>query len=176
MILIVTVSIIVLAYNLDLFGIKTAIENSNFYNRFNNEYSQDVTEDSRFESKLFFLKSMLGNLWGGGTIRASYGLYAHDLYFDTFDDFGIFAFLFIILYIISSIIRMIKCLKSKNIPFHTKQLIFCVYVIANIQFWLEPIMAGMPWLLAFYCIIDGTVATLLFYENESSTIHWENSL
>ena len=42
--------------------------------------------------------------------------------------------------------------------------IVCVYLVCNIQFWLEPIIRGVPWLLATYCFIDGTVTNLLGQE------------
>ena len=56
---------------------------------------------------------------------------------------------------------MKKCLVDKNIDFGVRQLVLCVYFVINIQFWLEPIIRGMPWLLASYCFMDGTVNTLL---------------
>ena len=99
--------------------------------------------------------------FGGNNIREILGFSAHDLYLDTYDESGIFATFTIIDFIISSIIRAIKCVTNKTIPLETRHLLACVYLGVNIQFWLEPIMRGMPWLLAFYCLIDGTVTAML---------------
>ena len=92
-------------YNLDLFGVKTAYESSNFYYRFTNE--QAIEEDARMTHKLAYLNYLLDYPWGGGNIRELYGHSAHDLYLDTYDESSIIAFITIIIYIILSLGRMI---------------------------------------------------------------------
>lgn len=152
---------ILLMYTNDVFGMKSFFEQSNLYDRFNGKYSQDVDDDSRLEHKLDYLKYIEQFPFGGNNIRGILGFSAHDLYLDTYDESGIFATFTIIAFIISSIIRAVKCVKNKTIPVDTKHLLACVYLGVNIQFWLEPIMRGMPWLLAFYCLIDGAVTAML---------------
>ena len=153
--------IIIVFYNYDTFGIKSTFENSNFYNRFFGEYSQDIYEDNRLETKLYYLKNFEISWLGGGAIRNEIGLYAHDIYLDTYDDASIFALISIVIYIIASLSRVISCLKNKHLNFNTKQLIFCIYISANIQFFLEPVLHGEQWLFASYCLIDGIVACVL---------------
>jgi hypothetical protein len=160
------VCLLIIIYNIDAFGIKTAFENSNFYDRFTGEYSQELDDDKRLEYKLYYLKEATNYFWGGNNIHNVVGHYAHDLYFDTYDDAGIFALLGVVLYIIASLGRMISCLRSRYLSFNTKQLVLCVYVVINIQFWLEPILQGSPWLLASYCLIDGAVTQLLKKEKD----------
>lgn len=156
------VAVIAFAYNINAFGMKTTFESSNFYYRFiGGDYTQGLDEDTRMEHKLVYLERFLDYPWGGEKIRNEYGDYAHDLYLDTYDEAGIFALLAIIIYIFSSLTRMVKCIRNKRFSQELRLLIFCIYLICNIQFWLEPIMRGMPWLLAAYCFIDGAVTYLL---------------
>lgn len=153
-------------YNFDLFGLKTKLENSNFYYRFfNNEISTDISQDSRLDHKKAYIKYFFDYPFGGSNIKKIYGHHAHDLYLDTYDEAGIFAFLSIMVYIILSLRRFIRCIRNNQISFETRQIIACTYLIINIQFLLEPITEGMPWLLASYCFFDGVITHLLYKTN-----------
>ena len=164
-VVVLLVLLVFILYQRDIFGIKTMFETSNFYDRFfDGSYNQEWGDDSRMTHKMAYVKYFFDYPWGGSHIREIYGHSAHDLYFDTYDESGIFAFLAIVIYIVSSLVRMIRCLKSKPLTFKTKLLISCTYLVCNIQFWLEPITRGMPWLLASYCFIDGAVTYLLYRE------------
>ena len=156
-------------YNSNIFGVKDAFESSNFYERFfGGRYAQDMEEDLRFENKLYYVEHFFDSMFGGGHIREDFGRSAHDLYLDTYDEAGIFALIFIVFYIVKSLGRAIRCARNKNLTFEIRLLILCVYVVVNVQFWLEPILRGVPWLLAMYALIDGAVARLLVRERESS--------
>lgn len=149
-------------YENDVLGIKTTVELSNFYDRFvSGDITTELNEDSRFEHKLEYAKHMLGYPFGGGNIRALLNFSAHDLYLDTYDESGVFAFLFIVIYIVSSIARIVRCMRNKNISFQVRMLLACVYLSINIIFWLEPIIRGMHWLLTSYCFVDGAVTRML---------------
>ena len=164
LLLLAAVILVLILYNMDFMEIKTSFEQSNFYARFWGEHDEDLFGNIRLESKKIYLQNMLDYPFGGNQIKSQYKRYAHDLYLDTYDESGIFAFSFIVAYMIASIVRLVQCVKSERMTFEMKQLILCVYVVINIQFWLEPIMQGMPWLFASYCIIDGTVSYLLHKE------------
>lgn len=161
-IVLAVVLLLTVLYNTDAFGIRTEVESSNFYMRFyGGAVTQDIEEDKRMEHKLAFLERFLDHPWGGSQIRADYGHHAHDLYLDTYDESSIFALIAILAYIISSIIRMVKCAKKKALSLELRLLVLCAYLVCNFMFFLEPIMSGMPWLLASYCFMDGTVTYLL---------------
>lgn len=167
-IVLVIVLVVMLIYQLNVFGIKSIFKSSNLYDRFFSMTSQEeLDDDTRLAHKKAYLRLFSKYPLGGGNIRAQYGHSAHDLYLDTYDESSIFAFVFIIVYIFLSLSRLYKCFKSKRIPFETRQLIVCVYIVINIQFWLEPIMRGMPWLLSGYCMFDGIVTALLQRSNIS---------
>ena len=171
LIVLLIVVLILVLYNANAFNIKRMVEMSNFHNRFvSGDTIQEIDDDSRLENKLAYLERFGDHFFGGGHIYKDFGHSAHDLYLDTYDDAGIFALIAILAYIIASLGRMLRCLRSKTISFELKQLIVCVYLVVNIQFWLEPIMRGMPWLLAFYCLIDGVVTSLLCSESEEKSL------
>ena len=87
--------------------------------------------------------------------------YAHDLYLDTYDDAGIFAFVGVVAYIVMTLVRFFRCITAKNLPFAFRQVVFCIYLVVYIQFMLEPILQGCAWLFAAFCLLDGYVARLL---------------
>ena len=163
------VILLLVLFSLDFLGIETAMENSNFYNRFFGESgTQEIDSDARMAHKLAYITRMDSHFWGGGHIREEYGHSAHDLYLDTYDESGVFAFLAIGCYILITLSRMIMCVRNKRFSFATRQMLLCFYVAVNIQFWLEPIMRGMPWLLATYCFLDGVVTHFLAEDRDAT--------
>lgn len=168
-VVVVVVILLLTLYNNNVFGVKDTFEASNFYDRFlGGDNTQDLDDDSRFHNKLYYVEHFFDSMLGGGHIRAEFGHSAHDLYLDTYDESGIFALLSVVIYIFASIGRAAQCALNKNISFKTRLLILCVYLVVNIQFWLEPIMRGVPWLFAAYCLIDGAVTRLLIEDKKYS--------
>ncbi|MBR3805818.1 MAG: hypothetical protein IKJ13_03165 [Clostridia bacterium] len=170
-VMLVVILILLTLYNNNAFGIKTSFEMSNFYDRFfGGDVAQEIDDDSRMENKLYYVEHFFDSMLGGGNIRAEFGHSSHDLYLDTYDESGIFALLTIAVYIIMSIYRAVKCARSKKLSFEMKMLLVCIYTTVNIQFWLEPILRGVPWLLAAYCLIDGAVTRLLIEEKNIDSV------
>lgn len=169
LIIAICIGVFLLLYNNNFLELKETFESSNFYERFyGGRHSQDIEDDSRMEHKMYYIEHFWESMFGGEKLRAVYGHHAHDLYLDTYDEAGIFALIFIVFYIVKSFGRAIRCARNKNLTFEIRLLILCVYVVVNVQFWLEPIIRGVPWLLATYALIDGAVARLLVKERESS--------
>lgn len=154
-------TLVVLVYNTNLFNIRTVIEDSNLYQRLLRKSGMGITNDLRFDYKYFYLKNLLNYPFGGCHIRAKCLHYAHDLYLDTYDEYGVLAFLAVIAYILSSMVRWVKCLRNRHVTFHTKLLVLCTFTVLNIQFCLEPIMDGTPFLFVAYCLIDGVLSRFL---------------
>lgn len=162
----VAILVLIIMYESNTFGIKETIVNSNYYNRFFGDKSYtELGDDTRLEFKRAYLKYLAVYLFGGGKINNAVGGYAHDLYLDTYDEAGVFAFVFIAVVSVSSILKLLKVLKNKEIRFETKQILLCLYTALHLEFWIEPILAGMPWLLAAFCVIHGMVCNL----SESTT-------
>ena len=84
-----------------------------------------------------------------------------DIFLDTYDEAGIFAFLGILGYILISINHLCKCISDDTLDFGFRQIVLCVYVICYIEFMVEPILQGMSWFFASFCLIDGYVSRIL---------------
>ena len=87
--------------------------------------------------------------------------YAHDIYLDTYDQASVFAFLGIVIYMINALIHFLKFIKNKKLPFTLRQTVFCIYIAIFLEFMIEPILVGMPWMFASFCLIDGYVSRIL---------------
>lgn len=146
-------------YNSNVFGLKDTFESSNFYNRFFGQWGKDLDEDSRMEKKLNFLQDFGKSFWGGVHLRPLYG-YAHDILLDTYDDAGIMALIAVLAFLISSITRMFSCIANKTMKFETKQWILGMYVAMLVQFMVEPVIQGIPWMFMLFCFIHGMVTQL----------------
>ena len=158
--IVVLLGLVLWAYTQNLFGIQDFVVNSNFYERFFGEQSLELDDDGRLEKKLKYLPKLFTYPWGGAHIREEIGGYAHDLYLDTYDEAGLFAFAFVIVLVIGAIRKMLIVLRSQTVGRNTKLLLACVFLVLNIEFWVEPILAGVPWLLACFCVIYGATARL----------------
>ena len=163
LIVLLLVFALVTAYNMNLFGVKSFVEDSLFYERFFGENNAvDLDEDTRIEKKLYHLQNMDRFLWGGAHIREERG-HAHDILLDTYDEAGIFAFIAMIAYIALSVRHLIQCLKDKTLPFVFQQVVLCIYAVSYLEFCIEPILQGVPWFFAAFCLIDGYVNRIVRY-------------
>lgn len=149
-------------YNQNIFGVKDVFEDSLLYDRFfGNESTTGFGEDSRSSAKAYYLRHMFDYPFGGDHLHKTYGGFAHDLYFDTHDSGGLFAFFSVCIYSLITIGRAFQIAKCPVVDFNTKQLIVCLYVILHMMFWTEPILAGVPWTFASFCLLDGFAASIL---------------
>ena len=160
-IFVVIVLLLLTLYQANAFGIKSYVEDSPLFDRFFAEDSSvDIEEDVRMDRKFYYLENFAEHLLGGVHFRKDVG-YAHDIYLDTYDEAGIFAFIAISAYMLISVFHLIQCIKDKSLPFAYRQIVLCTYVAIYIEFMIEPILQGMPWLFAAFCLIDGYVAGIL---------------
>ena len=168
---------IIIVVAIDLFGFRTMIINSNFYQRFFGEYTNgNLLKDSRMAAKVQYINLMLRYPFGNHKIFALVQEYAHDLYLDTLDAAGIFAMCFAVAFILSSLLNCYRCIKNSSLPFVFKSVFICFYIILNIEFFIEPIWVGMHWLFVFYCLFDGMInAFLTKLENKNITYLKDNT-
>ena len=150
----------ILLINYNAFGLRDFVLESNLYERFFGDWAYGIDEDGRLDKKLMYLRNFFDNVWGGLHLKKEFG-YAHDLYLDTYDYAGIFALIAVVIYMVGSIKRTIKIISIKSVGFNFKQLILCVFLIVNMEFFIEPILYGMPWLFASYCFIDGLLRSYI---------------
>ena len=160
--------LLVVAYQKNLFGIKDGFENSNFFDRFFGKNSTiAIDEDSRLSSKSRYFALMGEYLWGGGYIRNKLnGAFAHELYLDTYSRAGIVPYILLIVFVFSATFRAIRLVARKELPVFTNCLILGLFLSINIEFLIEPIMEGVPWLLPLFCILCGMTDYMATYSNE----------
>ena len=97
------------------------------------------------------------HLLGGGHIFAETGSYAHDVLLDTYDEAGVFALVAAIAIVWDAASKMRKMLRNTLAGYNLKITVLCIYAAIFIEFAVEPIIAGMPWLLMIFCFTNGMV-------------------
>lgn len=161
LVVLLVLCIIIFIFRADAFGIRSMVEDSPLYNRFFGENSvNELDEDGRWEQKLYHIQNMEKAVWGGAHIRGIIG-HAHDIFFDTYDEAGVFALLGMVVYLGLTVRRLLMCLTSKTLSFGFRQRVLCIYLVAYSEFLIEPILQGMPWMFALFCLIDGYVGRVL---------------
>ena len=155
------VALVALIYSTDLFGIKSMVVESNFYNRFFLDNSEEITETGRWDRKLEYLRYVLDHPFGGKHLYGLVGGYAHDLYLDTYDEGGIFALIMILVMEFQSIGTVWKLIKTDTISDYVKMVALCVVAGYHMLFFVEPIIAGMEWFLCNYILLYASMECLL---------------
>lgn len=155
--------LIVILFRADFLGVKSYFEESLLYQRFFAEdRNMELTDDGRMDRKLFYLQNMYKYPLGGAHMHGQVG-YAHDIFLDTYDHYSVFAFLAILVYMASTLVRLVRCVADKTLPFAMRQIVLCIYISVYLEFMIEPILMGMPWLFACFCLIDGYLSRNLIY-------------
>lgn len=160
-IILIIVLLVALVYILNLWGVRDIIEESALSQRYENNENMGITEDSRWERKLEYLKLMPTQLLGGGSFNAQVGGHAHDVFLDTYDEAGIFALIAVIAIIWDAISKLRKLLKNEGINYAFKITMLCVYSAMFIEFMVEPILQGMALLFAAFCFLNGIITACL---------------
>ena len=130
--------------------------------------TMDISKDTRLANKMTYVKHLLAYPLGGGQLRNVTGVYAHELYLDAYNDAGILAYLVVILFAGSSFYSAFKAVRRGIVSGDLKLLILCVYLAIFIEFLLEPIMRGMPWLFCVFCFYSGMIKNIQTHESQRS--------
>lgn len=141
---------------LNVGGIKDIIIESNLYQRFQDSSLSDLLNTGRSSRKEYFLKNMHRHPWGGLHMRTEVG-YAHDLLLDAYDEFGIFAFLLLVAILLKGLLGLFKLCCNRSVSLCYRMAFLCIYAVVLLEFCVEPILAGMPWLFIWYCLINGLI-------------------
>ena len=155
----IIVILITVIYIFNMWGVRTLIEESVLMERLMGDNQLSISEDSRWTRKLQYLQLMPHYSAGNREIRKVVGGYAHDILLDTYDTNGILAFVAIIAILWDSIAKLIRFFKLQTVSSNTKRMILNIYVACVITFSVEPILEGLPWLLATYCFLHGMVTS-----------------
>ena len=155
----------IMMYVFNIGGIKDAIMSSNLVNRFTGDYASNVLDSGRGSIKLSYLQNMWKYPWGGLHMRDEFN-YAHDLWLDGYDEDGIFALVLLIGITLTGLRDLIVFLRNQKFYLGYKISFVCVYSSILLVFCVEPILAGMQWLFACYCLINGCLAGVNSVSNQ----------
>lgn len=166
-----------LLYSFNIFNIQNIFMSSNLYARFGG-YTDNILDTSRNERKLLYIQNMYRYLFGGLHLREQFG-YAHDLLLDAYDEFGFITFILLCVILFKSIKNVLRFMKIDVILPQTKVLTLCIYTIIILEFFVEPIFAGMPWFFACFCLFNGVISATIELDSRlkelfSSGLHLVN--
>ncbi len=159
--------IVVFIYNVG--GIRDYIFDSNLFERFEFSFDAFTMDDSRSDGKVVFLQNAWRYPFGGLNMRPQFG-YAHDLLLDGYDEYGIFGLIFLVTILLLGVRSLYRVLKHTAYSRYLKMSLLCIYVSVLLLFCVEPILAGMPWLFACFCLINGCLDGMLVYDKRRSGI------
>ena len=145
---------VLIAYNMNIGGIKNTLESSNLFLRFFDSPEYGLTSDSRMENKISYITNAFSHLGGGLYLRNRFG-YAHDLLLDAYDEYGLLTFIVLLFILINGIKELYYFTKNNQIDMFYRLPFLCVYIAILLEFWVEPIFPGMPWIFACYSLING---------------------
>ena len=151
--------LLLFAFIVDIGGVRTFVENSNFFSRFFESSGDDIAESGRLERKLYFLKHAWEYPFGGLHMQEEIG-YAHDLLLDAYDEFGFLSLFLLIAILYDGLKKLLFVCKNKSIDLFIRLSFLCVYIAILLEFCVEPIIAGMQWFFICYCLINGCLAAM----------------
>lgn len=143
-------------------GIRDFVFDSNLFERF--KFTSELFEaDARSNGKIAFLQNAWKYPFGGLNLRSQYG-YAHDLLLDGYDEYGMFGFIFLVMILVMGIKSLYRLIRYSSYSRYVKISFLCVYSSVLLMFCVEPILAGMSWLFACFCLINGCMDGMLIYD------------
>ena len=156
LIIVIVISVVaLLLFILNVGGIQDYVFGSNLFLRFDG-IDENLFGGERIRRKILFLQNALKYPLGGLHLRERFG-YAHDLLLDAYDEYG-FIELIILIFILSlGIKNLVQICKNKDLDVSFRLSYLCVYVSILLEFCIEPIFEGVPWLFVCYCLINGCV-------------------
>ena len=155
--------LLLILYATNTWGLQTLVEESILSQRYETNDNMAIADDSRWDSKLSYLKLMPTYLWGGDHIQAKLGSFSHDIFLDTYSDAGIFALLGVIILLWNSISVLFRLLRHADLSSSTKLIFLSVYTAILLEFCIEPIIEGVPLLLMSFCFFHGLLSSLLHH-------------
>lgn len=153
--LVILVALALFTFN--IFGVRDLITSSNFYERFFKDTETGLKGTNRWEQKGYYIEHFFDNIFGGLHSYNAIGASAHDILLDAHDEYGIFAFASLIVFLGMSLYRTIKFIKDDTFSFGTRQLVLCVSIAFWLVFFLEPVLRGMTWLFCAFCFMQGAI-------------------
>lgn len=150
--LVFLVILVYIVYQLDIFSIKTTIENSNLLLRLE-QGGLEASDQYRINSVLNGLLSLINHPFGGQETV----FYFHNMWLDVGRVSGVFPFLFLLLYSVLATYHVLMIFFNKNYNITIRYLFLSLYLGIQINFFTEPIMEGAISFFLAFCFLSGLV-------------------
>lgn len=149
-VLVICLLVVLVLIDNNIFGIKTYIESTPIFNRFQTEGNKTSRVHIFQENLSYFWDYM----WGGGNIEKEVGKAAHNFLQQGHDLYGIFATIPLILITICVLKSIFKLLVKRK-KCEMDYLFLSMYISMLIQACLEPIFTGYPCFFFSFLLIHG---------------------
>lgn len=143
--------VFVLMFINDTFGIASAWQNSNMYERLTQIDKNGDSSDSRPEKWLKGLKALAESPFGSDY------RYAHNYWIDMALEGGCITGLLLIIYTAMSFHSLLIFIRSKKITQQTRVFVLSIYVGTIASFMIEPMMQSLPLLVGNLFFLDSAI-------------------
>lgn len=151
--------IVTTAYQLDLFQLRSMVDESPLIIRLTAPDSSTLAEDSRLTRWAYVLGHFWDHTTGGLYFQASIG-YVHNLWLDAYDTAGLFALLMLGGFTIGAVALLWRVVRKGEVLAELRVLLVGLWIAFLAQFMTEPILDGMPTLFVVFCVLVGGVSSL----------------
>lgn len=156
LILIAVLVVLSIVYYNNIFGFRDFILSSNLLTRMTNSRSISNSDKFRFDSFFVGLSDLFKYPLGGRRTQ----MYRHNMWLDVGRVSGIFPFVFLVGYTISTMKSAYKLFRNKSVSTELRYLIMGVYLGVNLNFFFEPVIEGFANFFFIFCIINGMIDAL----------------
>lgn len=151
----VFIGLIYYAYRFDFLGVKTFIIDTDWYVRIIKTMENGLLSDGRFKVYPFIRDQFDLYPLGGYQMDLGGIVYAHNLWLDVLFAVGLYPFYMLVAYSALTLFTLFKLNIAKNIDISVKLLVSSVFLGFTLNFMVEPILEGVPYVFFLFCLING---------------------
>lgn len=156
-----------------IIDLKQLLGDTNLMERFE-DTPGSLRKTGRFVNKIRYLTHAWQYPFGGQHMMEQFD-YAHDLWLDGYDEYGIFGLILLVAITVIGLRDLLRLLRKTRYPVAIKFTVLCVYAAILPEFCVEPILQGMAWLFACYCLINGIIRGMCMAHDKMGAEHEDPS-
>lgn len=145
---------LIFIYSQNLFGIKVFIEGSTLFTRTS---SISILEDTRWSVYLKVISQIPLHPFGGYKMNLGGLSFAHNLWLDVLNAAGLIPFILLIIFTFMNLKNLYRIIISNKVELNFKIIIFSISIGFLLNFMVEPILEGVPFMFLSYCLINGMI-------------------
>lgn len=143
------------AYQINLFGMTQFIEGTLWFRRVIRTLDRGIWVDPRFDIYPLVWEQFKLYPLGGYQMDLGPLVYAHNLWLDVLFAVGHYPFYMITAYTALTLFTLVRMFISKHITLAIKMMALSVTLGYYINFMVEPILEGVPYIFFLICLING---------------------